>query len=129
MVSVSALRPTLVKSTAVPRESPFQVEYGNSRAGSTLTWGNRSVAFEGDNHVTSGCRKVLLEATGADGSWQTRSSNPLCVAPTRSFTDTFDFSAVVGGAVKVTFAYEVSEDGGVTYQSKAAATCTRGGCA
>jgi hypothetical protein len=129
MVSVSALRPTLVKSTAVPRETPFQVEYGNSRAGGTLTWGNRSVAFEGDNHVASGCRKVLLEATGADGSRQTRSSSPLCVATTRPFVGLFDFSGVTGGAVKVTVAYEVSEDGGVAYQSKAAATCTRGGCA
>lgn len=128
MVSVPALKPTLVKPVTPPKTTAFQVAHGASVATGTLTWLNRSVGFELDNKVVSGCRKVLLKATGADGSTQDFSSSPLCTATTRPFDNIFDFSDVAGGATKVEVTYVASDDGVSPYVPKDADLCTRSGC-
>jgi hypothetical protein len=106
----------------------YRLTYGASVVSGELTWANRSVSYELDNYVTSGCRKVYLTATGADGSTQQWSTSALCTNTTRSYAGTFGFSAVPGGAVKVELTHWISEDGGQTYATKETATCSRNGC-
>jgi hypothetical protein len=106
----------------------YRLTYGASVASGELTWASRSVSYELNNYVTSGCRKAFLTATGADGSTQQRSTSALCTNTTRSYAGTFGFSTVPGGAVKVELIHWISEDGGQTYATKETATCSRNGC-
>ncbi|WP_415953790.1 hypothetical protein [Streptomyces sp. KLOTTS4A1] len=108
----------------------FRLAYGNSVATGALTWLNRSVSFEGNNHVASGCRYVEFIATGAGVSYGRATSSKFCASGgDRDFgPQTIDFSSVEGGATSVRITYWVSDDGGTTYLSKAAANCSRDGC-
>ncbi|MGW2051221.1 hypothetical protein ACWCPF_39600 [Streptomyces sp. NPDC001858] len=108
----------------------FRLLYGSSVATGALTWVNRSVTFEGNNHVASGCRYVELVATGADGSSHRATSSKYCASGgDRAFgPQTIDLSTVEGGATNVRITYWASDDGGTTYVSKALAACTRDGC-
>ncbi|MEU6226585.1 hypothetical protein [Streptomyces sp. NPDC047042] len=108
----------------------FRLSYGNSVAAGAVTWLNRSVTFEGNNHVASGCRYVELVATGADGSSHRATTSKFCASGgDRAFgPQTIDLSAVEGGTTSVRITYWASEDGGVTYVSKAVVGCTSDGC-
>ncbi|MCK8676113.1 hypothetical protein [Streptomyces lichenis] len=128
MVSVPALKPVLVEPPDPPESTDFTVSHGASTATGKLTWLNRSVTFETDNKVVSGCRKLLMRATGADGSTQDRSSSPLCTATTRAWDDLFDFSTVPGGVTRVDITYLASGNGTDPYVAKDAEVCTRTRC-
>ncbi|MFJ9743260.1 hypothetical protein [Streptomyces sp. NPDC101166] len=115
--------------TARDAVTEFRLAYGQSVATGRLTWVNRSVVFEGNNHAVSGCRYVRLIATGADGSRQTASSTDFCSFGDRSFgPQTISFSQVDGGASRVVVEYHVNDGTGEAV--KDTVTCTRTeGCA
>jgi uncharacterized protein YfiM (DUF2279 family) len=111
------------------RSTAFRLSYGNSVATGALTWLSRSINFQGNNHVVSGCSYVEIIATGADGSSHRATSSKFCAAGDRPFgPQTIDLSTINGGATNVQVTYWVSSDGGTTYAPTRATTCTHDGC-
>ncbi|WP_405594399.1 hypothetical protein OG741_01835 [Streptomyces sp. NBC_01410] len=118
-------------STARDGVTEFRVTYGASVGSGSVTWVNRSVTVQGNNHVASGCRYVEIIGTGADGSTRRVTSSPYCSAGDRPFGGTqayvLDFSQVDNGASSVRVNYWADDGGG--YTVKDTAVCTRtGGC-
>ncbi|MFE7135094.1 hypothetical protein ACFVIM_29970 [Streptomyces sp. NPDC057638] len=108
-----------VDSTRDP-QTQFRVGHGQSVAAGTLTWKGQAISYEGNNHVASGCRYVLLVAS--DGT--RHSSSDFCAT---NGDRPFSSPQFATAATSVDISYWVSDNGGAHYAA-ASTRCTRDGC-
>lgn len=108
----------------------FRLSYGNSVATGQLNWLNRSVSFQGNNHVASGCRYVEIFAYLPNGDYRDATSSKFCVGMeadnTRPFAGNLDFDGSGSSPSKVDIYYREIDGGAVRVVDSV--TCTRSGC-